>query len=112
MAKDFSKVNTENIYSSTIAEATQEAPKTRKERRTYNAQETAEYMNDRRTTGRKGMHLPRINIAFTPDVYDYVKVMSKATGMSYTEFVNKILSDHKDSHGELYARAVEIRNSL
>jgi len=118
---DYSKINTENIYSSTIAEAVQdeheaqeaqEAPKKRKERVTYNAQEAADFMQDMRTTGRKGLHLPRINVAFSPDVYDYVRTMSKAAGLTYTEFINKIIIDHKKTHEDIYQRAIDIRNSL
>lgn len=121
MAKDFSKINTQDIYNKTIAEATQEAPDTqepqeavkpRKERITYNPQEANEFLQERRTAGRKGIHLPRINVAFSPDVYDYVRTMSKAAGMTYTEFINKILIDHKASHEDIYKKAVEIRNSL
>lgn len=121
MAKDFSKINTQDIYSKTIAEATQEAPDTqepqeatqpRKERVTYTPQEANDFMQERRTAGRKGVHLPRINVAFSPDVYDYVRTMSKAAGMTYTEFVNKILRDHMTSHEDIYKKAVEFRNSL
>lgn len=118
MAKDFSKINTQDIYNKTIAEATQEAPdtqeeiKARKERVTYTEQETAEFMQEMRTAGRKGVHLPRINLAFNPEIYDYVKTMSKAAGMTYTEFINKILCDHKASHEDIYKKAVEFRNSL
>lgn len=118
---DFSNINTGNIYSKAIAEATQEpaatpaaqeaaaAPKGRK---TYTAQEAAEFLESMNTAGRKGVRLPRINLAFTPETYDYVKTMSKITGMTYTQFINKILQDHKESHGDIYKKAVEIRNSL
>lgn len=121
MAKDFSKINTQDIYGKTIAEATQEAPDTqgpqeaaptRKERVTYSAQEADSFLQEHRTAGRKGVHLPRINVAFSPDVYDYVRTMSKAAGMTYTEFINKIITEHKKTHEDIYNRAVEIRNSL
>lgn len=113
--KDFSKVNTGDIYSKTIAEATQEAPvaqETRKTRKTYSTQEAAEFMQDLKTTGRKGVKLPRINLAFSPEVYDYVRTMSKVTGMTYTEFINRILKDHMDNHGDTYQQAIKIRNSI
>ena len=65
-----------------------------------------------RTAGHKGVKLPRINLAFSPDIYDYVKTMSKASGMTYTEFINKILQDHKEKHADTYQQAVNFRNSL
>jgi len=113
--KDFSNINTGNIYSDTIAQATQETPaaqETRKERKTYNAQEAAEFLRDMKTAGHKGVKLPRINLAFSPDIYEYVKTMSKAAGMTYTEFINKILQDHKANHADVYQQALDIRKSL
>jgi hypothetical protein len=114
MAKkqDFSKINTGDIYSDTIAEATQEPHGKYKDRKTYNAQEAAEYSNKLNTSGRKGLKLPRVNLALAPDMYDYVKTMSKVTGMTYTEFVDKLLRDHKAEHGDIYAQAVKIRESI
>ena len=117
MAKDFKGISAGKVKN-TIAEATQEAPATqeepkkRKERKTYTAQEVKDYSNALDTTGRKGMKLPRINIAFTPDNYDYVKTMSRVTGQNYTEFINKILLEHREAHGELYKQVVKFRNSL
>ena len=69
-------------------------------------------MQDMKTTGRKGLHLPRINVAFSPEVYEYVRTMSKAAGMTQTEFINKIIAEHKKGHEEIYQRAIDIRNSL
>ena len=114
MAKkqDYSKINTGNIYSDAIAEATQEKQGKYKERKTYDAQEAAEYANKLNTSGRKGLKLPRVNLALAPDMYDYVKTMSKASGLTYTEFIDRILRDHKEKHGDAYNKAVEIRESL
>ena len=111
-AKDFSKINTGNIYSDAIAEATQEPQGKYKDRKTYDAQEAAEFAQALNTSGRKGLKLPRINLALAPDMHDYVKVMSKITGMTYTEFIDKLLRDHKAEHGDLYAQAVKIRESI
>ena len=113
--KDFTQINASNIYSSTIAEATQETqeePKTRKPRKEYTAQEALAFMEDMQTRGRKGAHLPRINIAFSPGMYEYVKVMSAASGLSITAFVNKILQEHRDAHEDMYKRALDFRKDL
>lgn len=120
MAKDFKGITAGKVKS-TIAEATQEAsevqeaqeaPKKNKPRKTYTAQEAQEFSNSLQTQGRKGVKLPRINLAFTPEVYDYVKTMSKAAGMTYTEFINHILQAHKEAHADTYQQAINIRNSL
>jgi len=115
--KDFKGIAAGKVKS-TIAEATQEAPTAqeeltaRKDRRTYSEQEIQEFSNSLQTAGRKGMKLPRVNLAFAPDIYEYVKIMSKAGGMTYTEFINKILQAHKAEHEDIYQQAIKIRNSL
>lgn len=110
--KDFSKVNTQDIYSTQIEEATQDAPITRKERKTYNAQEAQEFLNAGETRGRKGLHQPRINVAFPADLYEYAKTMSRVTGVSLTKFVQDALRDHMDAHQDIYKKAIEFKNSL
>lgn len=90
----------------------QETQRKRKERKTYTEQEARAFMNDMQSTGRKGLHLPRINLAFTPDVYDYIRTMSRAAGMNLTEFTNMIIQQHMEEHRDLYKKAIEFRNSL
>lgn len=114
--KDFSKVNTGRVYDA-IAAATaeqepQEAQETRKERKTYTEEEAAEFLRTGRTSGRKGVKLPRINLAFLPDVYEYIQIMSRVRGESMTDFVNIALRQHMEEHHELYDKAIEFRNSL
>lgn len=122
--KDFSQVNTGRVYD-TIAAATaepeqeatevlqeQEAQPKRKERRTYSQQEAAEIMQTLKTSGRKGLKLPRINLAFAPDIYEYVQIMSRVRGENMTDFVNIALRQHMEEHRDLYDRAIEFRNSL
>lgn len=121
MAKiDFSQVNTGRVYD-TIADATaepQEAQETagtqeeRKERRTYSEQEAAKYLRDMKTSGRKGLKLPRVNLAFAPDIYDYIQTMSRVTGMNMTDFTNYVVRQYMEEHRDLYKKAIEFRNSL
>lgn len=119
--KDFSQVNTGRVYG-TIAEATaeperdaqevQEAAKARKPRKEYSAQERLDFIQEMRTAGRKGVKLPRINLAFAPDVYEYIQIMSRVRGESMTNFVNIALRQHIEEHRDLYDKAIEFRNSL
>lgn len=117
--KDFSAVNTGRVYGK-IAEATaeqevqevQESSGKRKPRKEYTAQEKLELMQEMKTAGRKGVKLPRINLAFVPSVYAYIQIMSRVRGESMTEFVNLALQQHMEEHRDLYDKAVEFRNSL
>ena len=65
-----------------------------------------------KTAGRKGLRLPRINMAFAPELYDYIKTMSKVSGMTLTEFVNTVLNQYMNDHREQYEKALEFRHSL
>lgn len=69
---------------------------------TATPQEAAERAAELRTQGRKGCKAVRINMAFTPDNYDYIKVMSKIRGESMTEFVNYAIEKYRNDHSELY----------
>lgn len=113
--KDFSTIDTSSVYG-TIAEATapaadqeQNRPKSRRE---YTAEERLQFMEEMRTSGRKGIKMDRINMAFTPDIFEYIQIMSRVTGMTKTGFVNHALKQHMEEHGDLYEKAKEFRRSL
>ena len=119
--KDFSQINTGRVYKA-IADATaepaqekqekQETKRKYKPRRTYTAQEAQEFLSEMKTTGRKGLKAPRINMAFTPEMYEYIQTMARVSGMTLTDFVNLAMKQHKEEHKDLYEQAVKFRNSL
>lgn len=118
--KDFGNINIRPVYDA-IAEATadittqeerQEHTEPRKERVTYTEDEQAEAMATMNTSGKKGMKMPRINMAFTPANYDYIRTMAKVRGENLTEFVNHIIEANAAENADLYKKAVEFRNSL
>ena len=111
--KNFDDVNTAPVYSK-LTEATeaQGAAPLKKERRKYSEQETLDFMQEMKTSGRKGLKLPRINVAFQPDVYQYVNIMSRVRGDTLTEFVNLALRQHMEQNRELYDRALEFRREI
>lgn len=122
MAKDFSQVNTQRVFEE-IAEATAEAPTVpagpdplevpqRANRRTYTDEEAQAIMMTMKTVGHKGVKLPRINVAFAPDVYNYVTTMAQVRGQTLTQFVNHILRLNMEENMEIYKKAIEFRNSL
>lgn len=127
--KDFSKVNTNPVYD-IIDEATssieetpeatidaEETPETtgrkNKPRKTdYTAEEKAAAMNSLQTSGKKGMKLSRINLSCSPANLDFVKTMARVRGQSVTKFINEVLDEARESHADLYEKAIEFRNSL
>ena len=88
------------------------AQKTEHERRTYSEEEKQNFLAAMKTAGRKGLRLPRINMAFAPELYDYIKTMSKVSGMTLTEFVNTVLNQYMNDHRDQYEKALEFRHSL
>ena len=126
--KDFTAASKRNVFDS-MMEAAQEAPVTPEEqvtpeaqdtyqkkqykpRKTYNAEEQAEFMSESRTSGRKGLALPRINLALQPQLHDYVFTMSRVSGITMTAFVNKLVKEHMDEHMDIYEAALRFRDSI
>lgn len=59
--------------------------------------------------GRKAEKLPHINMAFAPDVYKYIQIMSRVHGVSMTQFTNLAVKEYAKNHEDLYARVEELR---
>ena len=110
--KDFSDININPVYDA-IQEATaQETQQKRKPRKEPTPEEARELLQSMRTTGHKGLKLPRINLAFAPDCYEYVQTMSRVRGESMTDFINLVIREHKENHGDIYEKALEFRKLL
>ena len=103
--KDFSQL------SNVIAQATVEQGK-RKPRKEYTEQEAAEIAETMHTTGKKGIKLPRINLAFSPSNYRYIEYMSRVRGENLTQCVSKIIAEHREQHMDVYEKAQEFIDSL
>ena len=65
-------------------------------------QETLERRRPIRTQGRKGKKKPRINMAFEPDIYEYVRAEAEREDKSITQCVNDILYQHMKLHKKLH----------
>ena len=98
--KDFAGLNTSRV-SSAIEQATGK----RKQQATASPQEAAERAEQLRTQGRKGCAATRINMAFSTQNIEFIKVMSKFKGMTLTAFTNYCLDKYREEHAELYEQA-------
>lgn len=110
MAKDFTNINTDGIRGQ-IQTATAD-PAKRGPRKEWDNESGEQYLMNLETAGRKGLKLKRINMAFAPDVYEFIQVMARVRGETLTEFVNKSLRNYRDEHDEVYKKAIEFRKSL
>ena len=101
--KDFS-----NVFDA-IAETTAEG---KKERKTYSTEEQEKYRQEGKTMGRKGCKAVRINMAFSPDVHDYIKTMARVRGESITDFTNYVFARSMEENRETYEKAKAFKEAF
>ena len=104
--KDFTQMNTGRV--SGVAGNIRQATSRKGVQTPANAEEAAARAEQGKTQGRKGCMAARINLAFTPANYEFVKIMASMTGKTMTEFVNLALETYRKDHSEIYERAREI----
>lgn len=113
--KDFTQANTGRVYDA-ITEATADAKPKKNEPlnpRTPYSPERVQEMRDAMTTrGRKGCKAVRVNMAFTPEVHDYIRTMAAATGQSITDFTNQVFARSMAENKELYEKAKQFKESF
>lgn len=80
-------------------------PKERKDRREYDEAEAAFFRSLATTSGRKGVKMRRINMAFTDENYLFVKTGARCYGRTMTQFVNDILTRFVEEHPEVKERS-------
>ena len=105
--KDFSGINTGRVYG-TIEQATSR----KGQQGNASPQEQAERAAQLRTQGRKGCKAIRINMAFTPENHEFIKVMAGVTGKTMTEFANLVVERYRTEHPDLYEQARAIIDQL
>ena len=86
----------------------QEVPREQLEATIQQMQERIEAQEARRTQGRKGLKMPRINMSFTPSNMEYLRVMAGISGTTVTRFVNQMIEEHAEANKERYQRALEV----
>lgn len=99
--KDFSGINTGSRVYSAIEQATSR----KGQQGTASPDEAAERAAELKTQGRKGCKAIRINMAFTPDNHQFIKIMAKATGRTMTEFTNAVVTAYRNEHPEFLEQA-------
>ena len=62
----------------------------------------------RKTQGRKGYKMQRLNISLTPSEYEYLQVMAGITGKSLTRFIGDLISRDAAANAETFQKAKEI----
>lgn len=98
--KDFGGINTDRVY-----KALETATSKKGQQGTASPKEAAERAANLKTQGRKGCKATRINMAFTPENHEFIKIMAKASGKTMTEFSNLVIAAYRKEHPEILAEA-------
>ncbi len=106
--KDFTAINTGSRVNAAISSATGKTG----QQGAASAEEQAARASALRTQGRKGCKAVRINMAFSPENYDFIRVMARVTGKTMTEFANLAITKYREEHPEIYDKAQDIINNL
>jgi enhancing lycopene biosynthesis protein 2 len=107
MAAAFAGMNTGRVYG-----AIEQATSRKGQQGTASPQEAAERAAQLKTQGRKGCKAIRINMAFTPENHEFIKVMATISGKTMTEFANLIVERYRNEHPEIYEQAKAIIDQL
>lgn len=101
--KDFSGINTGRIYRD-IEQATAQ----KGQQGTASTQEAAKRASEMKTQGRKGCRAVRINMAFSPENYEFIRIMARISGQNLTEFTNHVITKYREEHPEIFNQAKAI----
>ena len=86
--------------------------KNRKMQTPASREEADERMALMQTRGRKGVHLPRINMAFTPENHDFIKTMSVVTCQTMTEYLNDVIKQYREVYSQDYDEIIKMRERM
>lgn len=95
--KNFTENAVTPFYQAVEAEVTQEA------QGTYDA---------RNTQGKAGKKADRMNMAFSPENYEFLRVMAGIHKMTITKYVNHVIEEERKRNTDLYIRARDLMKDL
>ncbi len=105
--KDFSNLTAGRIY-----DQIEQAANPQRIQKSASPEEAARRQAELKTQGKKGCKAARLNVTFTPDHIEYLRVMAGISGQSITQFLHNVIEGHKEAHADLYAQAQSIKNQL
>ena len=108
--KDFSSIDTKG--GEAALQQIRQATSIKGQQAEASQEEAAERAAELRTQGRKGCKAIRINMAFTPDNHEFIKVMARISGQTMTQFTNLVVERYRAEHPELYDQAKAIIDNL
>lgn len=103
--RDFSSVSTgRGEESNSVADQIRQSMSRKGQQATATDEEAAERASALKTQGRKGCKAVRINMAFTPENHDFIKVLARANCLTMTEFTNAVIDVYRREHSKQYEK--------
>lgn len=81
------------------------AQETQEVHEAHSTQEILQAQEERKTQGRKGMKLQRMNISLTPSEYEHLRLMAAITGQSATRYIGALIQKDAADKKELADKA-------
>ena len=79
---------------------------------TQEAQPAQDEYDARNTQGKAGMKAERINMAFSPANYEFMRVMAGLHKMTLTKYVNHLIEEERKRSADLYQKAKDLMENL
>lgn len=77
-----------------------------------NPQQAQDEYNASDTQGQKGKKAERMNMAFSPANYEFLRVMAGIHKMTMTKYVNHLIEEERKRSADLYQKAKDLMNNL
>lgn len=108
--KDFTAANTGRVYDAIEQATAQTTPAEKRipprKRGIEPTQEEIDLAREQhKTQGRKGVRAVRFNMAFDPDIHEYITTMAKVRGQTVTQFTNYVFRLSMEQNKEVYEQA-------
>lgn len=76
------------------------------------AKDTIEAYDAKKTQGKAGKKLERMNMGFSTENYEFMRVMAGIHGMSITKYCNSLIEAERQRSAELYRKAKELMKGV
>lgn len=64
------------------------------------------------TQGKKGMKLDRMNMGFSKENFEFMRVMAGLHKMSITKYCNHLIEEERKRSADIYEKAKDLMNNL
>lgn len=108
--KDFTRMNVTPVNK--VYDSIEQGTSRKGQQGTASPEEAKERASQLKTQGRKGCKAIRINMAFTPENHQFIKVMAKASGRTMTEFTNLVIEAYRREHPEIMEQAQNFLDTI